>query len=189
MINKKKALLFAALPVLAITLLAGGITHASTNDATQASPFTKLAQVIATKFNLTASDVQAVIDETMKAERPNMEQNRPNRPQSLGEAVKDGKLTQAQADLIKAKHEETKATMDSMRDSLKNMTQAEREAAIKTQRDALKQWATENNIPLKYVMFPGGPKNGHNGPRPMNGTNDNTSTSDTAETPDTSSAQ
>jgi len=178
---KKKALLFAALPVLAIALLAGGITHASTTDTGKHNPFTKIAEAIATKFNLSASDVQTVIDETMKTERADMEKNR---PMPLELAVKNGKLTQAQADLIKGKMEEIKTTMDSMRETLKNTTQAEREAAMKTQREALKQWATDNNIPEQYIMFAGGHGPGRGGERGPGGPEfkpDNAPTSETTE--------
>lgn len=149
----KKHLMFALIPVFALSLLAGGVAFASTDTAKKHTPFVKIAEAIATKFNLATSDVQTVIDETMKAERAEMEKNR---PEPIAQAVKDGKLTQAQADLIKAKREEIKTAMESTRDSLKNMTQTERDAFIKTQKDALKQWATDNNIPEQYIMFIGG---------------------------------
>jgi hypothetical protein len=162
----KKYIAFALLPVFALALLAGGITYASANSTDNKNPFNKIATAIATKFNLNATDVQTVIDDTMKAELAEMEKNRPDR---LAQAVTDGKLTQAQADLIKAKQEEVKTTMESQKDTTKNMTQAEREAAMKTQTETLKQWVTDNNIPKEYIMFLGKPGKGPGGDRGMGG--------------------
>lgn len=159
---KKKYIAFALLPVFALALLAGGITYASASSTSGNGPFNKIANAIAEKFNLNAADVQTVIDDTMKAELAEMEKNRPDR---LAQAVTDGKLTQAQADLIKAKMEEMRTAMEGRKDMIKNMTQAEREAAIKTQMETLKQWATDNNIPKEYVMFLGKPGKGQGGDR------------------------
>jgi len=163
---KKKYIAFALLPVFALALLAGGITYASADSTDGNGPFNKIATAIAAKFNLNAADVQAVIDSTMKAELAEMEKNRPDR---LAQAVTDGKLTQAQADLIKTKLAEMKTAMESQKDTMKNMTQAEREAAMKTQMKTLKQWATDNNIPKEYVMFLGRPDKGPGGNHGMNG--------------------
>lgn len=71
---------------------------------------------------------------------------------SLEQAVKDGKLTQAQADLIKAKHQELRQSMN-----LQGKTAAERQAALTAQADALKQWAKDNGIPEEYAQI--GPGN------------------------------
>ncbi len=158
---KKKYLMYAILPVLGLSLLAGGTTYAAmAKTEKNGGPFKAIASAIAQKFNLNTADVQTVIDETLETERIRMEKNRPN---PLAKAVTDGKLTQAQADLIKAKHEEERAQMESDRESMENMTQAEREAAIKAHREDLKKWATENNIPEQYVMFFGKPGNRGNG--------------------------
>lgn len=145
---KNKKTIYIITAVVALTLLISGTTYAATRGQGQ-NPFTKIAQAIATKFNLNASDVQTVIDETMETERAQRQANREaEQADRLAEAVADGKLTQAQADLITTKRAELQTAIEAMKD----LTQDERMAAMKTQTDALKQWATDNNIPMEYVM-------------------------------------
>jgi hypothetical protein len=67
----------------------------------------------------------------------------------IAKAVTDKKLTQAQADLIIAKHAEVLAFMQ----SLNGKSLAERKAAMKTEMASLKQWALDNNIPQNFSMF------------------------------------
>lgn len=94
----------------------------------------------------------------------------------LDQAVKSGKITQAQEDLLIAKQTEVKTFMD----SLKDKSQTDREAAIKTEMTSLTQWAQSNNIPTEFVPHlaaPGmggwmGMNNGNhneNGPREERG--------------------
>jgi gas vesicle protein len=143
--NKKK--LKYIIPAIAtLALVAGGTTYAATTKGH--NPFANLATVIAEKFNLKTADVQSVIDETMAAERQQRGVNRQGPAEQLAQAVTDGKLTQAQADLITAKKSEMKTAIEALRDA----TQEERQAAMKTQMDTLKQWATDNNIPEQYIM-------------------------------------
>ncbi len=149
--------MYGFLPLLALALLATGTAYAATGKTLKNNPFGTIAEAIAKKFNLATADVQGVIDETLAAQRAQMEKNRPERIDMLTQAVKDGKLTQAQADLITTKREEIKPIMA----SLKDMTQTEKTAAIKAQTDSLKQWAADNNIPEKYIMLFGGLNGGH----------------------------
>jgi hypothetical protein len=178
----KKHLLYGLVPVFALALLAGSVASASTTTTNTArpNPFGKLAEAIATNFNLATSSVQAVIDETMAKERP-ADQNKEPRFDMVKKAVADGKLTQAQADLIYAKRAEIKTAME----SYKSMTQNERETAMKTLMDSAKQWAKDNNIPVKHVMLPGGPRNGHGGERGENGTPEQADDSDAPTSSDT----
>jgi len=152
---KNKKIAFIIFPVLAVTLLIAGTTYA-TSFARRGSLFNTIATAIANKFNLNVSDVQTVIDETMDVDREEMEKNRPARVDSLIQAAKDGKLTQSQADLITAKREEMRDSMQ----NLKDKTQEEMTATMKTRTDELKQWATDNGIPEQYIMPFGGL--GHN---------------------------
>ncbi|MDQ7814686.1 MAG: hypothetical protein RDU25_02715 [Patescibacteria group bacterium] len=116
-----------------------------------------LVQAIATKFNLNATEVQQVFDEQREQHQTEMQaKNEERLNERLKQAVTDGKLTQAQADAITAKHEEMQANME----ALKDKTQEERQAAIKTQMESLKQWATDNNIPAGYLPMGFGPGRG-----------------------------
>jgi len=58
-------------------------------------------------------------------------------------------MTQAQADLLSAKHAEMKTFMASLTDQ----TMEERHEAMQTKRDEMRQWAQENNIPFQNIPF------------------------------------
>jgi hypothetical protein len=144
---------------IALTLaLAGiGITHAA-SATTSSNPMSSLVSAIAAKFNLDTVDVQAVFDE----QRANMEKGRQQmEADRLKQAVADGKLTQEQADKIIAK----KAELEALHLSLEG--KPEERDTLKAQMDTLKQWASDNNIPMEYIMFGGhgrGPgMRGHDG--------------------------
>ncbi len=143
--------LIAAL-VVALGLAAGAVGANAAMNVNPANPMADIVSAIASKFNLKTEDVQKVFDEhhaTMQSEHAARATDR------LKQAVTDGKLTQAQADAIAAKHAEMKA----MRDSLKDKTETERHEAMKAQMESLKQWAADNDIPKNFMM-PFGPGKG-----------------------------
>ena len=144
------------------TLAGAGLVNAHTSSTSSADLVDKIAQ----KFNLNKDDVQKVFDEDRAAHLAERQQQMEER---LTQAVKDGKLTQAQADAIKAKLQEMKSFMD----SLKDKTTQERHEAMKTKMDELKAWATQNNIPNGYLPMGHGMKGGmrpdHDGDGPDDG--------------------
>lgn len=158
---------------LGLTGLGLGVSHAASNTdtatATQGTtsatskpnPMQSLITAIAQKFNLSTTDVQAVFDE----QRTQMEaQHTAKEATKLATAVTNGTLTQTQADAITAKKAELEAAREASKDTFQNLTQAERQAKMAAERDALKTWATENSIPEQYLMFLGGgrgSKGGH----------------------------
>ncbi len=117
-----------------------------------------LVDKIAQKFNLNKADVQKVFDEDRAVHQAEHEQKENER---LDQAVKDGKITQAQEDLIKAKVKELQAKREAARDAMKDKTKAERKATMDAERTDLEKWAKGNNIPAEYLLF--GP-HGHGGP-------------------------
>lgn len=148
----KKIISFAILPVLGIALVGGANIALGATTPTHAKPLDGIVTAIAAKFNLNSSEVQAVIDQAMNAQRAEMEaQQAKNFSDRLAQAVSDKKLTQTQANLIIAKQAELKAA----RENAKDQTPAERLAAMKEQMASLKKWATDNNIPEGYMMFGG----------------------------------
>lgn len=145
--NKRKKIFAAA--AIAIGLAAGGIgaANAASNNS-PANPMSNLVNAIAQKFNLNTSDVQAVFDQQKAQMDAQMQQAFTDR---INAAVTAGKLTQAQADLIIAKQTELKANEA----TFESMPPAQRQAAMKTQIDSLKVWATANNIPEAYLPLGG----------------------------------
>ena len=136
--------------------------HAATPSETMARPnhMASLVTALSKKFNLNQVDVQKLFDE----QRTQMHQERETKHAEqlktrLAQAVTNGKLTQAQADLITTKQAELKTLME----SLKDKTETERQAAMKTKMNELKQWATTNGIPEQFAAF--GPMGGHGGGR------------------------
>jgi outer membrane murein-binding lipoprotein Lpp len=155
MINKKH--------LVATAVVVGGLAIAgfSGNAAFAANGTNKmngLVTAIAQKFNLNQTDVQKVFD----AQRAQMQADREQTfKDKLAELVTAGTLTQEQADKIVTKKAELESERQANQANLSTMTKQERQDAIKAQMDALKQWATDNNIPLQYLRFAGGMGHGH----------------------------
>ncbi len=184
MLKPKKSTVLAGAAIAVTLLTAGaGVINAQTADTSTASaqttstkPMWKMDQkgnmmasfvtAIAQKFNLNTADVQAVVDSTMQADHAAMEAKMQQASVArLAQAVTDGTLTQAQADLIEAKAAELKATMEASRTADQALTLAERKAKMDAQQTALKTWAATNNIPETYLHFVGGPGFMGHGPR------------------------
>lgn len=179
---KKSIVTASVTAIVAVTGLTGlGIASAATqtNDSNRMSG---LVSAIAKKFNLKESDVQSVFD----ANRAEMEAKRDNEVKTeLATLVKDGKLTQAQADAITAKRAELQKTRDANRESMDGKTDTERKVAMDAERAALDKWFNDNGISTdyRYLVFGGG--HGHGGlggpggPRGDHDRSDSTSNADT----------
>lgn len=150
---KRSLLVGATVATVSLGGLAGvGIASA----ATDTSSGTTLAERIASKFNLSQDDVQAVIDEDREARQAEREAEQ---KEKLAEAVTNGKLTQEQADHITSVLDEIKILrgdtgMKDLSDEIKDQ--------IKEKMDTLRDWADDNNIDKQYVM---GMRGGHGGMR------------------------
>lgn len=145
----KKYFLYAIIPVIALASVGLGVYASETQGE---NPMSNLVAKIAQKFNLQEADVQAVFNEHRTEMQTNMQTKFAER---LSQAVTDGKLTQAQADLITAKRAELQAE----RPQLANGEKPTKEL-MQAHQTELKQWATDNNIPLEYVMGFGGGRMG-----------------------------
>ncbi|TSD06311.1 MAG: Uncharacterized protein Greene07147_170 [Parcubacteria group bacterium Greene0714_7] len=151
--------------VLGLAVVGGNLAYADTLSASDKNnPMSSLVSAIATKFNLNSADVQAVVDEVMKTERAgHMAEMQANQATRLAKAVTDGKLTQAQANLITAKLAEMKASMEANRTANQNLTEAERKTKMQAEHESLKAWATANNIPMNFLAQFGGKGHGFDG--------------------------
>lgn len=134
-ILKNKAILIA----LILTLAGMGLIGINTVQAqnTNPNPFSTLVQKIADKFGLKKEDVQAVFDQDRADRQIEMEKKYLAR---LDQLVKDGKITEAQKQLIINKHKERKTIREA------NKTKME------TERKELEDWAKQNNINPQYLF-------------------------------------
>lgn len=154
--QKKILLTAAALAIVGTTLLTANNAFAQTSDTTT-NPMSSLVEKIATKFGLDKNEVQALFDEerqTHEAEHKAREEAR------LQQLVSDGKITEAQKQLIITKQEELRTQHQSEHESLLNRTAQERQAAMEAHKKALEDWAAQNGIDSQYLMpfkMKGGP--------------------------------
>lgn len=155
----KKQLAVAAIVagVAGAGLVGVGVAHAATST-NEAGPMSGLVDAITSKFNLKKADVQAVFDEQhtkMKADREAAVKA------EITQLVKDGKLTQTQANAITAKRAELDKEREANRGANQNLTEAQRHAKMQERRTSLDTWADDNNIPTEYRYLLKGGKGGH----------------------------
>ena len=148
------------LSALVLTLVVGGgLVGANYTFAqiSQGAPNSSLVQKIADKFGLNKNDVQAVFDQNHADRKAQMQAKF---EAQLDQYVKDGKLTDAQKQLILAKHKELETQRESDFANKQNMTEGQREAtwgqrdaAEQGQEQALNDWAKQNGIDPQYLGF------------------------------------
>lgn len=118
------------------------------------TPITGLAQAIAQKFGLNATDVQNAISQYRQTQGQQMEKNR------LDRLVSAGKITSAQETAIL--NEIAKLQSEYPKSSLQGMTPEQRQQTLQKERVEVQAWATANNINSAYLMGGfGGPGFGH----------------------------
>lgn len=159
-----KILLGATVSAVVIGGVLMGSSRAFAQESTSATnPMASLVQKIADKFGLNKDEVQGVFDQS----RAEMQQTRQAEYETrLSQLVTDGKITEAQKQLILSKHAEMQAAREKEWGTMKDQTPAERKAAMETRRTALENWATQNGIDTQYLQL--GQSKG-NGGRGMNG--------------------
>jgi hypothetical protein len=139
--------------IASATLLGGGLITQQVfaqGNGTVSSLVSELAQ----KFNLKPADVQAVFDEHQQEVRADRQQRYADR---LTQAVTDGKLTQAQKDLILAKQLETQEKLTDLRNT---QDKNERRSKMQQIQSDLKTWAQTNNIDPQWLRPELGPGKG-----------------------------
>ncbi len=157
LLTKKSLAVAAVVAALGAGAVGVGVTHAAANPDGRPKFMTEIASAIATKFNLSESDVQAVIDAQAQAHRDEMiAKHNETFDQMLEQAVTDGRLTQGQADAITSKRDELQSYAESLRDE----TPEARQEEMKTKIEELRAWAKDNGIDEKYVRFLPPPRHG-----------------------------
>ncbi len=147
---KRTLMVGGAVATIGIASLgSAGLVSAATSSNAD-NPKQSLIDSIASKFNLNKDEVKKVFDENHAAREAEYKQKITDR---LAQAVKDGKLTQEQADKLTAKLKEMHDAREANRDSMKDASKEERRASRQSERDAFKQWLRDNSIPEEF----GGP--------------------------------
>jgi len=160
-----------ALAIAGLSAAALGATAVSAHDST--SPrFTTITKAIATKFNLSETEVQSVVDETMTKERESRQaEMKATMETKLSQLVSDGKLTEAQKTALVSKLEERRAAHEAAHTAT-YATEAERKAAMDKVRSDFETWAKEQGIDLSLIQPERGPghgRGGFKGGRPLDG--------------------
>lgn len=156
----------AALATIGLGAAGTGLASAA-SDST--NPQASLIEKLAAKFNVSQSDVEAVFTADRQEHQAQMQADMVSR---LAQAVTDGKMTQAQAGYITNAQKEIEALMQQA--SPGQETDAQRQA-VRDKIDALRIWATQNNVDEQYV----GPGN-HRGPGSPGGPNSSSDSSSTS---------
>jgi hypothetical protein len=141
---KNKILVAGAATAVGLSGLAGfgmvSAESANTNDGTSG-----LVDKLVSKFNLDKDEVQKVFDADRAEHEVNREKEQGKKLQSL---VDEGTITASQKTAIEAKLKELKATRDTNKVSMKDLTQDERKVKMEQQRSSLEAWAKEQGIDL-----------------------------------------
>jgi hypothetical protein len=152
-LDKTRILVPALILTIGVAALIGGTkVYAQSNDRTS------IISKIASKFGLKESDVQAVFDANRQEHQAQMQIKF---EEQLSQDVKDAKITEAQKQLILAKHKDLEANRQQTMESMKNMTQDQRKTAMEKERTDLQAWAKNNGIDEQYLRGGfGGPRGG-----------------------------
>ncbi len=184
----KKQLITAGIAAaVGVTGLAGIATvSAATDSSTGSDHMSSLVSAIASKFNLDKTKVQAVFDEQhtkMQAERETQVKA------DVAQLVKDGKLTQAQADAINAKRAELTKEREANRAADRSASRDQMKTKMDAKRTELETWAKEQGIDTQYLrlVFGGGRGHGPGGPGGMRGDRDGDDSTSTSSSSSSSS--
>jgi ribosomal protein L19E len=176
---KKHLVIAATAATIGLAGLSAGVAHAATTDSTtKTDPMSSLVDKIATKFNLNKTEVQQVFD-AQKTER--QAERETEVKADVAKLVADGKITQAQADLINAKRAELQKQHESNKAGRQGTGNSERKAAMEKQKTELEAWAKQNGIDAQYLRYVMGGGHGHGGSGGRHGNMDGNET--TSQTP------
>ncbi len=124
-----------------------------------------LIQKLATTFGKSETEVQTVFNQYRTEQQETREAEFESR---LGAAVSEGKLTEAQKQLVVTKHAELQAQHEADFANKEAMTKEEWQAKRQAEHDSLDSWAESNGIDLSDVMPERGSMGGGKG-RGMHG--------------------
>lgn len=136
-----------------IALVGASAFGAQTAFAQGVDSQSELVARIAEKFGLNQSEVQTVVDQYRTEERTERQaEMKTKMEERLSQLVTDGKITNAQKQLILNKQAEMQTNRQQEFTNFKDLSQSERKAAMEKHKAELDAWAKENGIDLQYVM-------------------------------------
>jgi predicted RND superfamily exporter protein len=148
----KKLLLTA----VTVTVLGTGLFGMQAVSAqTSTDPSASIVQKISEKFGLNKDEVQKVFDAEHQARRAEMQAKMQKRLTTL---VSEGKITEAQKQLIIAKQKELQAERGTNRQNMQNLTPEQRKTEMESKKAEMDAWAKENGIDTQYLFFGHGMK-------------------------------
>jgi hypothetical protein len=150
-VNKKVAYVITGFTLLSLLAIGVNQVNASFYGLEEDNIISTLSQ----KLGVSEDKVQKAFDEIHNERHDKMETQYQN---MLSQAVKDGKLSDAQMQLLISKHNELFNQKEANAEEFKNMTPQERRDEMKKHHDELEAWAKENNIDPSYLF---GLKKGH----------------------------
>lgn len=158
MVNKKMVIAAAALAVMGGTVFT--VRQVSAQETTSSGPFTTVVDKLVNRFGLNRDEVVKLFDEAHAEHRHMMESNLNDR---LDQAVANGKLTEAQKQLIITKRQELQAEHETHHAEMEGKTPEEFRTMMEAKHAELERWAADNDIDLSYLMIKFGKGPGHGG--------------------------
>ncbi len=158
------------LVIAAMVIAAGGGVVGSSKTFAQGlersdDPMSSLVTKIAERFNLNKDEVKQVFDAELEEHHKQMQEKA---VEDLAKLVEDGKITEAQKQLIVDKRSELHASHMEKMTNLQGSTREEIRAAMEKEKSELEQWAKDNGIDVSYVFggmkrmgFGGGMRGSH----------------------------
>lgn len=145
----KKQVMVAVMTIMLAVIGGFQATQAFAEDTNAENP---LVRKLAGKFGLKQDEVQAVFD-AVQTER--MQQRETQYTTYLTKLVTDGKITEAQKQLLLEKRKEMSADRPD-KSAMQSMTPEERRAQMDAKKQEMDTWANENGIDTQYLMGPKG---------------------------------
>lgn len=132
--KRKKILIITSAVIGALLLISAAGVGARVVMAQNLDSYPSIVQKLAQRFNLNPDEVEQVFDEERDERRQKVQDNF---EEELDEAVKDGKITEAQKNAILKKQAEMQEEQEKLREELEN-------------------WAEENSIDFEQIGLCGG---------------------------------
>jgi len=142
-------------PILALAIIGTALASSNLVFAQNTNGPDSLITSIAQKFNLNETDVKSVFEEQRSKHQA---ERKAAVEQKLTQAVKDGKITEAQKQAILAKVSENQKDKPNFGE-FKNLTPEQRKAKMDEKRAEMETWAKQNGLTLETLhSIIGGPK-------------------------------